>query len=55
VFGWLFHKTLTREQAIAIATEFLAANGCRVVATKAEADWSAGCPSLAGAGWGRTS
>lgn len=38
MFGWLFRKRLAREQAIALATEFLAANDCRVVASAAEAD-----------------
>jgi hypothetical protein len=38
VFGWLFRRPLNREQAIAVATDFLAANGCCVVPTKADAD-----------------
>jgi hypothetical protein len=40
LLGWLFHRALTREQAIAKATVFLAANGCRVVPTAADADFT---------------
>ena len=37
---WLFRRAVNRERAVAIATEFLAVNGCRVVATEAEVDWT---------------
>jgi hypothetical protein len=40
VFAWLFRKRLTRERAIAIATQFLADHGCCVVPTEAAADFS---------------
>jgi len=38
MFGWLFRKMVTREEAVIMATEFLAANGCRVIASEADAD-----------------
>jgi hypothetical protein len=37
---WLFRSLVSRERAIAIATELLAANGCRVVAAEADVDWA---------------
>lgn len=37
MLGWLFRKSVTRERAIALATAFLAANGCRVIPTPADA------------------
>jgi hypothetical protein len=38
VFGRLFRRSLTREQAIAIATGFLVAHGCSTAAPEREAD-----------------
>ena len=40
MLGRLFRKPVTRERAITIATEFLTANGCRVVLTAADADFA---------------
>lgn len=37
---WLFRRPVTREEAIARATELLSADGCRVIAPDAEVDWS---------------
>lgn len=39
VLRWLFRRSVTRERAVAIATDLLAANGCRVFATEAEVIW----------------
>jgi hypothetical protein len=40
LFRWLFHRPLTRGQAIAKATDFLAANGYCVVPTAVDADFT---------------
>lgn len=41
VLDRLFRKSVSRERAITLATEFLAANGCRVVSTAADAHLAA--------------
>jgi hypothetical protein len=40
VFGWLFQRVLTKDQAVAAAMQFLAQNGYRVVGAELDVDFT---------------